>query len=139
VIEASHHVEIFKPREVLVHGRILTAHANHAANLFGVFQHIDPVDVSKTRIGLGQCGENFHRRRLARPIGTQHRLNGSSGDAQRQIIKGAHSFFSRLIRLGEVLCFNKCTTHESPSFALTGLDNRSPRSWGVRESPWWRG
>ena len=72
-VEAAHHRQVLPAGEVLVDRGVLPGQADPLAQPRGLGDDVEPRDADLALVGPQQRGEDPHRGRLARAVGTEQR------------------------------------------------------------------
>ena len=107
VVEATDHVEVLEPGEVLVDRRVLTGQADAAPYVGGLGEHVDAGDGGRAGVGTEQRGEDPHGGRLAGPVGAEQGEHGAFGYVQGESGEG----LDVAVRLREV-DGDDCVVHD---------------------------
>lgn len=65
VVEASHHLNVFTPRQVFIDGGVLAGQPDVCAGRRGIGRHINAGNFGIAGVGTQQCGQNTNQRGLS--------------------------------------------------------------------------
>ena len=103
---AAHVGQLADQREVLPTGQqrvqrgVLRGHADVAPHLAGLLHHVEAGDRPPAGVGEGEGGQDPHRRRLARPVGTEQAQDGAGRDREVDAGQGVGGAVALLEPLG---------------------------------------
>src|SRR5712691_5637238 len=119
MVESSEHHQILATGQNLINRSILTNQSDVLAHLSCVCRDIKPCDARLTFVEFKQGGQNFHRRSLARPIGTEKPTDCSGLHLKIEPVERSPPFGPCILLAHPMRSNRECSTfHKHHSFAF---------------------